>query len=190
MSVHIEPWLDAYLDGELPGAKARQVEAHLSEGGDCRALLEQRECLSALLQEAPAAPARKTPARFAANVRLQLRVRPEPALPAHQALRWAWIAAPVLLVLALVFVQSTLLLSTLLSFIPGVSQALQAGTTGTALFDLPPIAGELLSFALPLNLFNGNFLTGLVLLLAIGLLYVGWLAGWWARSRRNNESMD
>ncbi len=190
MSDHIEPWLDAYLDGELPGAKRRQVEAHLGECGGCRALLEQRSALSALLREAPAAETRKSPARFEADVRLQLRARPQPVLLGRQALRWVWIAAPVLILLAWVFVQSTLLLSTALSFIPGVDQALQVGSIGAGLFGLPPVAGDLLSFALPLELFNGNFLVWLALLLVIGLLYVGWLAGWWARSRRNNETME
>ncbi len=192
MSAHIELWLDAYLDGELPGAKARQVEAHLSECPGCRALVEQRRSLSALLQDAPAARLRKSPDRFVAEVRLQMRPQPRHSLSTRQALRLTWIATPVLLMLAWVFIQSTLWVSALVSFIPGASQALLVGAERPAAlpFSLPPAAGELLSFALPLDLLNWNILTGLALLLVIGLLYLGWLAGWWVRTRQNDQSID
>ncbi len=185
--------MDAYLDGELPGPQARQLQAHLDHCPACRALIDERARLAALLRAAPAAQPRKSAARFVDEVRMQMRPRvAQAALPAPAALRLAWVGVPVMLALAWVFVQSTLWVGALVGLIPGAGQALLGGASASARLplDLPPAAGRLLGFALPLELFNWSFLTALVLLLIIGLLYIGWLAGWWARARRQNTSMD
>jgi anti-sigma factor RsiW len=72
MSDHVLEWLGAYHDGELHGARRRQVEGHLQGCAECRAELEALQRLSVRLQASPPMPARTPPEQFAAGVRLRL----------------------------------------------------------------------------------------------------------------------
>ena len=75
MSEHVTEWLNAYLDGELHGARLRQVENHLAECAECRAELDECAELSALLQ-------RNRPGwRVHLHRALRLEPDPEPAAP-------------------------------------------------------------------------------------------------------------
>ena len=46
----LELQLDAYVDGELAPAEARELEAHLKECGECARLHEARVALSAAIR--------------------------------------------------------------------------------------------------------------------------------------------
>ena len=55
MTKHVTEWLGPYHDGELHGARLRQVEQRLSECTECKNELEEMKELSAFLHESPAA---------------------------------------------------------------------------------------------------------------------------------------
>ncbi|MBN1148151.1 MAG: zf-HC2 domain-containing protein [Anaerolineales bacterium] len=192
MKEHISTWLDAYLDGELDASQAEQIEAHLAGCPPCQALLEQRRSLSRLLQEAPTASGLQPQEQFAAEVMLQVRARQV----SRQVTRWlrlAWQFAPVALLLAWAFLHTVSILSSLLLVLPGGEQTVQGQVYPlAAALRLPWLAeagpaglqvdglGLLLS---SINILDWNWLTNLLALAALGLLYLGWLASWWVGHR-------
>ena len=186
MNEHLNEWIDAYLDGELTPSQKRQVEAHLAHCPACARLLEQRRALSNLLQEAPAAEGLAPEMEFLADVGLQL---------AHRQSRWnlpklapslAWQIIPVGLLLTLIFGQTALTLSGVLSFIPGSNQvSTNQAPALTHLQVMPGIMNTLLSFLGVFNFVNWGWMTGLIFLAVLSLAYVGWLASWWAHSQQS-----
>ena len=187
MNGHIADWIDAYLDGELPPLSQKQVEGHLAACPSCRRLAEQRRALSALLQEAPAlgAAALKEERQFAAEVGLRLPRQPDAARQRRsQVLRQVgWRLFPVTLLLIGIFVEIVFFLSRLVEFIPGADQTL----TSLPVLSVP-LPGAVRETAGMLGLFgflNFDWITGFILLGAAGLMYLGWLAAWWARSQQN-----
>ena len=91
----LELQLDAYVDGELAPADARELEAHLSACGDCARLHEARVALSAAIREQ--VPALRAPDALRDRVRATLRdaartTRVRRRLPAV-ATRWLALAA-------------------------------------------------------------------------------------------------
>jgi anti-sigma factor RsiW len=194
MSDHVTNWINAYLDGELHGQRLAQVETHLNHCAECRTELASLQTLSSVLHEAPL-PDFPPAERFAANLNLNLPRKPETSL-SHTALEWTWWLAPVALTAAWVFVQTTLLLSdwistagrlglldasasawlapaapreTLLSAL--LSQAGLLGGSGVALFQSAAA-------------FFDNTLAQVIWQVSIGLLYLAWIASWWARLSR------
>ena len=195
MSEHIKEWLNAYFDGELPGARLRQVENHLAECQECRAELDELQELSALLRET--APTGKfiPTERFVANLILNLPRQPEQT-PTRQALEIGWWLIPVSVLGIWAFVQVTLSLSSLFQ------AASAAGLFGSTFTWLQGPAPQTSWFVTLINLFGGQLdFTGQMLfsllndtdlfirnlvgpylwqaLLAIA--YLGWLASWWFR---------
>lgn len=162
MSPHILDWLAAYHDGELPGARLAQVEAHLRECPACSAELEALRALSAALQANPAMPARTPPERFVAQVRLRAQaLSPAPASPRPGQL--GWLLAPVGALGLWAFLQAVLILSQLV------------------LIALPVLGGvpdpQPTWFVL-----RGSaqlFVLDLALTAVLAALLWGWLAGWW-----------
>jgi anti-sigma factor RsiW len=186
MNGHLEAWIDAYLDGELTTAQKRQVEAHLAHCPACTGLVEQRRALSTLLQEAPATEGLSPEIQFLADVGLQLsRRQSRPVLP-RTASSLTWLIIPVGLLLALIFGQTALTLSGVLSFIPGGNQALTLQAPGLASLQvMPGIVNNLISFSGVFNFIDWSWLTGLIFLAMLSVAYVGWLASWWARSQQS-----
>jgi anti-sigma factor RsiW len=171
MSQHVTAWIAAYHDGELHGDRLVQVEAHLRDCPACRAELEALKSLSTLLQKNPAMPARTSPERFVAQVRL--RTRPHVASPAQQRTRQAgWLLVPLSLLGMWAFLQAVLLVSylalialTLFGGLPGIQVVWFPGQTVVQLFILD---------------------TALTAVLA-ALLW-GWMAGWWAARSKHHRS--
>ena len=195
MTEHVTTWLGAYHDGELRGLRLRQVEAHLAQCATCRADLERLRALAALLQESPAAENLTPPERFVAQVGLRLPRRPEH--PAWQrALEIGWQLAPLGLLGAWVFVQAVFTIAGAVlvalrmglggDVVAGLLPASQQGPSlseifslsGASLGDVGRIVLQLLSIRAPLG---WGITLNLVSLVVIGLLYVSWLASWWAR---------
>jgi Putative zinc-finger len=80
--------LYAYLDGDLPPAAKRRVEAHAIACAECRAVIEDRR---AFLEAASSLPLFDVPASFASSIAARLETVPAPErkrLPI-----WTWIAA-------------------------------------------------------------------------------------------------
>lgn len=188
MSEHIGAWIDAYLDGELAERELRSVEAHLAGCLACREVVEKRRALAALLQSAPGVEARKSESRFTAEVALRLpRTTPVPAAPRREAslLQIGWHLAPVGLLLAMVFIQVVFILSGLTWIIPGAGELLQAGVViPQGALPLAEPLGGLAAWIGGGSLLNWNWIGGLILFLLCGLVYLGWLASWWARSQK------
>jgi anti-sigma factor RsiW len=187
MNEHADRWIDAYLDGEMPAGQRHHAEAHLAQCPACRELLARRSSLSALLQEAPATAGFKPEKQFLAEVGLQLPRQPTASLPRSQTLSLAWYAVPVGLLLVLAFTQVVFILNTALALIPGAPAALLSQTSAlTALpVTLPAPVNDLLGQTALFNLADWGWLTGPVIFVLVGLLYLGWLASWWARSRHS-----
>lgn len=190
MSDHILEFLGAYLDGELRDGQLRKVEAHLDE---CRSCLEEYQALqnlSVALQDGtpPEFPA---PERLAAEV--VLRLPRTPLKPVSQkALELGWWLAPVGLILAWTFLSTTLLLSDVITTInelgllsnasvwlvsSSTAEAYWSGTLG----QLGLLAGEGLQWAGLTESFTRNVLPKVVWQASIALLYLSWMAIWWAR---------
>lgn len=188
MSDHIGAWIDLYLDGELAERELRSLEAHLAGCLACREEIEKRRALAALLHSVPGAEARKSEGRFTAEVALRLpRTIPVPAAPRRETnlLHLSWHLAPIGLLLAMVFIQVVFILSGLTWIIPGAGELLQAGAVipQSALPLAEPLGG-LAAWMGGGSLLNWNWISGLVLFVLCGLVYLGWLASWWARSRQ------
>ena len=201
MTEHVTAWLDAYHDGELRGRQLRRVEAHLAHCATCRAELERRRALAALLQESPPARDVTPPDRFVAQVGLRLPRRP--AQPAwRRALEMGWRLAPLGLLGAWAFIQAVFLVAGLATVAVNlglggdlVAGWLTAPHTGPGLAELfsAPDAG-LSDVARAVRLvWEGGERWGLSLTLylasmaAIGLLYGSWLASWWARRHAHTQ---
>jgi hypothetical protein len=197
---HVTKWLQAYHDGELQGFRLRQVEAHLAQCETCRAELEGFRALTALLQESPAPQGLLRPDRFVAQVGLRLPRRPTQSTW-HRVLETGWRLIPVGLLGAWVFVQAVFLTSS------AVLWALEWGLGGDVVATLLPVSqqgswwDEVLSLSsanladlgqVALQLLSDGGPLGwgvtlyLVVMIVIGLLYLSWLASWWARRQHKN----
>jgi hypothetical protein len=198
MNDHVDTWLDAHLDGELGATRAQQVEAHLGGCQRCKALLEGRRSLSTLLQEVPTAGDLKPHEQFVAEVNLRVRS----GRASHQAQKWpflAWQFAPVALLLAWAFFYTVSILSNLLRIVPGAGQLVQQQVSPLAstlrlpwLAEIDLAGPQVDGLGLMLGSFNildWNWLTNLLILSAIGLLYLGWLVSWWARARQTQNEV-
>lgn len=189
MTEHMEIWLDAYIDGELSTAQKRAADTHLAQCSRCQDLLEQYRRLSGLLQEAPSAVGLKPESRFISEVNLRLKRQPARLMQRNKALLFGWQVLPILLLLAFIFLQTVLILSSILGFIPNVGSLLldRAGSLSSLLSIPQPMSG-LLEFAGGPHLMSWNWLTELAALAAISLMYMCWLASWWARNRQKAVS--
>jgi len=171
MSEHVTDWLNAYHDGELTERQRKRVEAHLAECASCRAELEQLRFLSAALRESPLPSDFLPPELFVAQVGLQLPRRPEGPAP-RKALWVAWRLTPLVLLGALVFLQTVLLVTGLTRVAVGL------GLGGETAATLLPVRTGGLWQAVQLNL----ILPGV-----IALLYLSWLASWWSRRQQQEN---
>jgi predicted anti-sigma-YlaC factor YlaD len=193
MSDHVLELLGAYLDGELYGRQLRNVEAHLSECESCAMELTSLKALSGILHDAPAAdfPSME---RFTSNVNLRLARRP--GMPMHRkALEVGWRMIPVGLLLAWIFISTTSLVSNLVSaaneigLLNSASSGLLSGTAEEAywsgtLGQIGLLSGESLYWAEVTESFSRTAIPEIVWQVSIALLYLCWIAIWWARHTR------
>jgi predicted anti-sigma-YlaC factor YlaD len=193
MSKHITEWLSAYLDGELPGSRVYQVEAHLAECDVCQAELESWERLSGLLQEVPA-PEFTPPERFAAQVSLRL-PHQKTATSRKKILEVGWWMIPVGLLATWIFMSTSFLVSDILStantlgWLTGLSDWLVFGSSNQAywsstLGQFGVLSSNTLDLAASTETFTRTSLPQISLQVSIALLYLSWIAIWWARHQR------
>ena len=190
MSNHMTEWLNAYLDGELKGGRLHQVETHLAECVECEAELQSLQNLSSLLHEVPA-PEFTSPEKFAAQVSLRL-PHEQPKASKRKAQEVGWWMIPVSLLLLWIFIGTSELVGNvistanefgLLSDAPvwlvtdSSTGAFWSGTLGE--FGL--LSGDSLHWAELTEAFTRNKLPQIVWQAALALLYLSWIAIWWAR---------
>ena len=194
---HVTPWLGAYLDGEVTAVLREQIETHLEGCLACQTELASLEQLSDLLHSSPPPPLRGSDATFARKVLARIS---QPVPPLWQrALRFSWRFAPLFLFAVGAFFQAVSWVSGLfltgLPWIPGAEKAFQSLAPSAANSD-----SSLLGGLLRLSLLNPTIhdaagqvswlepvgalaLLNLALLTVLAVLFLSWLASWWAYHR-------
>ena len=193
MPNHVTEWLNAYLDGELHSSRLRTVEVHLAECEACKAELRSLRDLSGLLHEA-SAPKFTSSERFAAQV--NLRLSHQPATTTRSSLfEVGWWMIPVGLLAAWIFISTAILVSdmvsavnnlgligsTAASWIPGSSDTVYWTSTLRAFGFLQ--GNSLQWFKITEN-YSRNVIPQFIWQVSIALLYLTWIAIWWARQTR------
>ena len=193
MSKHVIEWLGAYQDGELNGARLKQVEEHLTVCAECRADLDRLQGISALLHETAGTPEFIPTERFVANLMLNLPRQPE-RLQSRKILEIGWWLLPVGLLGIWVFLQITNSLSSLALIASNTGLLgsnfawLQGSQAETGWFAaLMNLSGgqidvflrAVLSYLNNSNVFIENLADQIGLQIFIAILYLGWLAAWW-----------
>jgi predicted anti-sigma-YlaC factor YlaD len=192
MSDHILELLGAYFDGELHGGQVRKVETHLEE---CQSCLEEYYALQSLSVTLHAAPAPEFPSseRFAADLALRLPRKPVKPL-SNRALEIGWWLAPVGLIVAWIFVSTTILISNVVTtasdigLLNSASAWLVAGTSGANYSAFIGQFGLLepgsLEWFTVSESFTRSFISSVFWQVSIAMLYLSWIAIWWARHTR------
>ncbi len=193
MADHVPELLGAYLDGELHGRQLQDVKAHLAECESCAMELTSLKALSGILQDAPAVDFHSLE-RFTSNV--NLRLARHPGTPMHRAaLEVGWRMIPVGLLLAWIFISTTSLVSNLVSaaneigWLNGASSGLFSGTAEEAywsgtLGQIGLLSDDNLYLAEGIESFSRTAIPEIVWQISIALLYLCWIAIWWARHTR------
>lgn len=192
MSEHVTEWLNAHLDGELRGRKLQRVQEHLAGCDACRAELESLQGLSAMLQEAPAAEF-ASQERFVTQVNLLLPQK-RTAAPRRQLREIGWWMIPVGLLMAWIFVSTAILISDMVTaahnfgLLDDVTTALFASSSDHAVWTstlgrFGLLEGESLGLAEATEGFARNVIPQFIWQGSIALLYLSWIALWWARQR-------
>ena len=193
MSNHVTEWLNPFLDGELKGVRLRQVEEHLADCEACQAELESLQGLSALLQEVPAVEV-TSQERFVSQVNLRL---PQSQIKAarRNVIEVGWWLIPIGLLSAWIFFSTAILVSDMVStannfglldsaaafLVPDSSDnAIWTSTLG----QVGLLKGDSLQWAESTESFTRNVLPQFVWQASIAILYLTWIAIWWARQRR------
>lgn len=193
MPEHVTEWLNAYRDGELNSYQQSLVKAHLSACRTCQAELDSLEKLSGALREIPT-PEFISPNRFVAQVNLRL-PRRQVAARRNKILEIGWWMVPVGLLGAWIFISSTFLINDMLSLVYGwgvlenVSGWLVFGSSGqdtwsATLGQLGILSGNSLNWAAATEAIARASLLEITLQVSIALLYLSWMAIWWARRHR------
>ena len=198
MSEHIVEWLGAYHDGELRGARLRQIEEHLAGCAECQTRLDELQGLSALLHEAVPSAEFLPTGRFVDNLMLNL-PRQSTQPQKRKVSEIAWWLIPAGLLGAWSFLQITFWLSSVFM------TASNSGLLGSGLAWLQGSPYQTQWFAAIMNLTGGHidgvfqpvlvylnnsdaFLWNLAgqieLQVLIAVLYLGWLGAWWLRSHQ------
>ena len=197
MSKHVTESLNAYLDGELKGSQLQQVEAHLVACYACRDELEALARLSSLLHEVPA-PEFTPPERFAAQVNLRL-PHQRASASKNKALEIGWWMIPVGLLGSWIFIGTSSMVSEILSvannlgLLVGVSDWLVFGSTSQSywsatLGQFGVLSGNSLDLAISTEALTRSSLPQMMLLISTAILYLAWMAIWWARRWRREQT--
>lgn len=190
MSDHIFDLLGAYLDGELHGGQRRKVEAHLEECQGCREEYQALQALSWTLQAVPT-PDFPTPERLATDVALRLpRVSGKPM--SRRVLEFGWWLVPAGLIASWVFIGTTILVSEMVTTASefGLLQSISAQLIpnslagaywSSTLGQFGILSGNSLQWAEITEAFTRAIVPLITWQVSIALLYLSWMAIWWAR---------
>jgi predicted anti-sigma-YlaC factor YlaD len=190
MSRHVSEWLNAYHDGELHGGRLHQVEEHLAQCELCHAELESLQGLLSLIHEVPV-PEFTSSDRFTAQVSLRL-PHNRTAVSGKKIMEIGWWMIPVGLLCMWVFVGTAYVLGDILStagdlgLLSGMSAWLGSGTSNgiylsTTIGQMGVLSGNSLNWAEATETLTRLSLPQIGLQVSIALLYLSWIAIWWAR---------
>lgn len=190
MSDHISELLGPYLDGELTAGAIRKVEAHLGACQVCQGELEALQALSFTLRET-GLPEFSSVEQLVTGVMLGLPRKPDNT-PVRKTLEIGWWLAPVGLLTIWIFITTGTLVSEMLSAANGFGLLKDSVSWlafgGSQAGELSAFLGQFSIFepgtmqwlgaseSFIRNLFNGVFWQ-----LSIAMLYLSWMAIWWAR---------
>ena len=196
MSNHVTEWLNAYLDDELKNGRLDQVEKHLAECEECQAELESLQNISSLLHEVPA-PEFISSERFASQVSLRLpHEQPRAMKRKVQEMGWWMIPVSLLLLWFLLgtseVVGNVVLTAGRLGLLNDAPSWAAIGSSNGAIWsgtleEFGLLSGNSLQWAELTEAFTRNRLPQIVLQVAIALLYLSWIAIWWARQTRREH---
>ena len=196
MSNHVSEWLNAYFDGELTGKLLHQVEDHLAECEACQAELDSLQGLSELLHDVPAPEF--TPAdRFAGQVNLRIPHK-QVVISRKQVMEAGWWMIPVGLLASWIFISTAFALGDVLlaagnlGLLSGVSEWLGSVPSNhvylsTTIGQMGLLSGTGLNWAEATETFTRVSLPEIIIQISIALLYVSWIAIWWARHTRQQH---
>ena len=195
---HVTEWLNAYLDDELKNGKLHQVEKHLAECAECQAELESLQNVSSLLHEVPA-PEFISSERFASQVSLRL-PHEQPRATKRKAQEAGWWMIPVSLLLLWVLIGTSEVVSGVVSTADRLgilslgdtpAWLVTVSSSGTVwsgtLGEFGLLSGDSLQWVELTESFTRNRLPQIVWQVAIALLYLSWIAIWWARQKRREH---
>lgn len=195
MSNHVTEWLNAYLDGELKSKQHHQVEEHLAICEACQAELESLQSLSALLHEVPAAEFTSSE-HFVSQVNLLLPKR-QAASTGHKVLEIGWWMVPVGLLMAWVFINTTSFISDTVSAATNfglldntttlITDASDNAVWTSRLGQAGVLEGNNLQWAETTESLTRNVLPQIIWQVSIAILYLAWIAIWWARQTRQEQ---
>jgi anti-sigma factor RsiW len=176
MNPHVNEWLAAYHDGELPADRRHQVQKHIKDCPTCRAELESFVELSSLLK-VDELPHQTPPQRFAAQVNLRLprAVSSRTMQKEGQLPRWV-MGIPLVLVIVWAFLAAAIKVTTFALAADqffGPNEAIFSGWIQT---------GNLLNTSVNLILFHA------ILLICTTVLWSAWMALWLAWKNNQNET--
>ena len=195
MANHVHEWLGAYHDGELRGARLRQIEQHLAKCATCQAELDEIRNLSALLQDTASNGDFLLTERFVANLALSM-PRQSELSQSRNALKIGWWLIPVGLLGIWLFIDITLSLSSVFTlaadavllgdnyaWLQGNPLQMQWFATAMNLFgnQLGALGREILSVLNDANLFTKRLAGILIPQAILAVSYLGWLLSWWLR---------
>ena len=109
---HVTDFLGPYLDGELQASHNAKIEKHLEICKSCRVELAELQKLGTLLQDNAQLPETKSEDQFVAEVGLLMKRQTEPTA-LKRVLVTGWKAIPVSLAGTWLFVQTSLIVTTL-----------------------------------------------------------------------------
>lgn len=190
MSDHIFDLLGAYLDCELYGGQLLKVEAHLKDCLTCQEELRSLQALTVVLSEVPL-PDFPRPERFTTDVSLRLPRKPLTPLR-RQAVEIGWWLAPVGLILMWIFIGTVILVSNMVltadefGLLNNASAWLVSSTSGGIIYSAFLGQFDLLDNSSLLWLARSESFTRSVVLnifwqVSIAMLYLSWIAIWWAQ---------
>ena len=196
MSNHVIEWLNAYLDGELHGSRLHAVEAHLAECEACQAELRSLRDLSELLHKVPA-PEFVSPERFATHVNLLLPQKPVTAQKST-LFEIGWWMIPVGLLAVWAFIGTASIVSNMIStannfgLVDSANTLLISGTSDTVswtstLRQFGFMEGNSLQWIELTESYSKNVIPQFVWQVSVALLYLTWIAIWWARQTRHQQ---
>jgi predicted anti-sigma-YlaC factor YlaD len=196
MSNHVIEWLSAYVDGELKGMRLHQVKEHLAECETCQAELDSLQGLSSLLQEVPVAEFTSNE-KFVSQVNLRLPQR-QVKSTRNKAVEVGWWLIPIGLLTAWIFFSTTVLVSDMFSaannfgLLDGATNMLVSDSSDTAIWtstlgQIGMLQGNSLQWAKSTESFTRNVLPQFIWQVSIALLYLTWIAIWWARQTRQEH---